>query len=179
MGMYSMFSIFILSTKKDWKSRSWRFLKNALTDLWKGQGGFSRLPWTALPDIVCSMLLYTASLIKNRCHVSNGLCANALRWTHPCFLPSFSVQPLKRFWKERFTAFSVSFCLSISLKREGIFSLIHYVYIRARVIILRYTLSPFSFHPQNLSFQPLWESAICKKVWKNLVQRFGGYVLKQ
>ena len=178
MGMYSMFSIFILSTKKDWKSRSWRFLKNALTDLWKGQGEFSRLPWTALPDIVCSKPLYTASLIKNRCHVSNGLCANALRWTHPCLLPSFSVQPLKRFWKERFTAFSVSFCLSISLKREGIFSLIHYVYMRARVIILRYALNPFSLHFQNLSFQPLWESAFCKKVWKNLAWKFGGYVLK-
>ena len=53
-----------------------------------------------------------------------------------------------------------------------------YIRMRARVLILKYALNPFSLHSKNLSFQPLWESAFCKKVRKNLAWKFGGYVLK-
>ena len=53
-----------------------------------------------------------------------------------------------------------------------------YIRIRARVIILRYALNPFSLHLKNISFRPLWESAFCKKSLKNLAWKFGGYVLK-
>ena len=53
-----------------------------------------------------------------------------------------------------------------------------YIRIRAHVVILRYAFNPFFVHSKNLPFQFLWESAFCKKVWKNLSWKFGRYVVK-
>ena len=110
---------------------------------------------------------------KNKCHVSNGLCANALWWTTLIFCLHIPFSPLKRFWKERFTAFIVSFCLSVSLKRETIFSLSNvYVYTCARINIkvCFNTLFPSfqkSFLPTSLRISVLQKSLKkpCMKVW--------------
>ena len=99
------------------------FLKNALTNLWKGQGEFSRLSWLALLDIIWSKPLYTAGLIKTSVMFQTDCVP--MHYAEPTLIFCLHIpfSPLKCFWKERFTAFIISFCLSVSLKRDTTFPL--------------------------------------------------------
>ena len=148
------------------------FLKNALTNSWKCQGEFSRLSWLALLDIICPNSLYTASLIKTSVMFQTDCVP--MRYDEPTLIFCLHIpfSPLKRFWKERFTAFIVSFCLSISLKHETIFSLIYYVYTCARINIKvcfesLFPSFPKSSLPTSLRISVLQKSLKkpCMKVW--------------
>ena len=148
-------------------------MENALTNSWKCQGEFSRLSWLALLAIICPKPLYTASLIKTSV-MFQTVCV-PMRYDEPTLIFCLHIpfSPLKRFWKERFTAFIVSFCLSISLKRETIFSLSNvYVYTCALNNIKVYfkTLFPSSqksFVPTSLRISVLQKSLkkVGMKVW--------------
>ena len=147
-------------------------LKNALTNSVKCQGEFFRLSWLALLDIICQKPLYTASLIKTSVMFQTDCVPMCYGEPTLVFFLHIPFSPLKRFWKERFTAFIVSFCFSISLKRETIFSLIYYVYTCERINIKvcfesLFPSFPKSFLPTSLRISVLQKSPKkpCMKVW--------------
>ena len=95
------------------------------------------ITWHYLPEAA----LYS-KFDKNKCHVSNGLCANALWWTHPYFFAFTSRSALWNVSERKDSpAFIVSSCFSISMKHETTFSLI---YMRGTIYTWKYVFQPFT-----------------------------------
>ena len=148
------------------------FLKNALTNSWKCQGEFSRLSWLALLDIICLKPFYTASLIETSVMFQTDCVP--MRYGEPTLIFCLHIpfNPLKRFWKERFTSLHRIFLSFNKFETWNLFSLIYYVYTCARINIKvcfesLFPSFPKSFLPTSLRISVLQKSLkkVGMKVW--------------
>ena len=109
---------------------------------------------------------------KNKCHVSYGLCTNALCWTHSYFLPSHPVQSFEAFLKGKIHSLHHIFLSFNKFETWNLFSLIYYVYTCARINIKvcfesLFPSFPKSFLPTSLRISVLQKSLkkVGMKVW--------------